>query len=107
MTIAEVGMAIVSAPLDAAEAIARAIVEQKLAACAQVTGPVTSVYWWKGEVEEAPERLILLKTERGRVPQIQDLLKRIHPYEVPELIFLPVTAGGDAYLAWLSEVMAV
>jgi len=107
MKIQDAGMAVVAAPPEAAEAIARTIVEKKLAACAQVTAPITSVYWWKGAVQEGPERLILLKTERGRIPRIRDLLKSIHPYEVPELIFLPVTAGGDAYLAWLSEVMAV
>jgi len=100
-------MAIVAAPLDSAEAIARTIVEQKLAACAQITSPVTSLYWWKGKVEEGPERLILLKTERSRIPRIRDLLRTVHPYEVPELIFLAVTAGSDAYLAWLSEVMSV
>ncbi len=103
----EFGMAVVAAPGDAAEAIARAIVERKLAACAQVTADVSSVYWWRGKVEAASERLIFIKTTRSRVPPIRELLKSIHPYELPELIFLPITAGSDAYLAWLSEVIGV
>jgi periplasmic divalent cation tolerance protein len=101
----ELGMAIVAAPGASARRIARTIVERRLAACAQVTARITSVYWWKEKVQEAPERLIFLKTERSRIPGIRDLLESIHPYEVPELIFLPVTAGSEAYLAWLSGVM--
>ena len=103
----EFGLALVAAPGEAAEAIARAIVEQKLAACAQVTTDIRSVYWWKGKVEAATEKLIFIKTTRSRVAPIRELLKSVHPYEVPELIFLPITAGSDAYLEWLSEVMGV
>jgi len=98
-------MAIVAAPGDTAGAIARAIVESKLAACAQVTSEVTSLYWWKGRIEEARERLIVLKTDRSRIDSIRNLLKRVHPYEVPELVFLPIVAGNPDYLAWLSDVL--
>ena len=101
----EPGMALISAPGDRAEDIARCIVEQKLAACAQVTSAVTSLYWWKGKMEREPERLILFKTERQRIDGIRELLKKIHPYEIPELIFFPITAGSADYLAWLSSVM--
>lgn len=99
------GMAFVSAPLDTAEGIAREIVAQKLAACAQVLPQMTSVYWWKGEMQADPERLIVLKTRRARVPSIEALLRRIHPYEVPELMFMPVTEGGAPYLAWMREIL--
>ncbi len=105
MTKEELGIAIVAAPGDAAGAIARAIVESKLAACAQVTPDVTSLYWWKGRIEEARESLIILKTERSRMDSIRELLKSVHPYEVPELLFFPIAAGNPDYLAWLGEVL--
>jgi periplasmic divalent cation tolerance protein len=56
-------------------------------------------------MEEAREKLVILKTEKSRVKAIQELLKELHPYEVPELVFLPVTAGNPHYMSWLSEVM--
>ena len=101
----EFGVAIMAAPGDQAETIARAIVDLRLAACAQVTAEVTSIYWWKGRREEAREKLIILKTEKSFVGRIRDRLKNLHPYDVPELIFLPVTAGNPDYMAWLTDVM--
>jgi periplasmic divalent cation tolerance protein len=99
------GMAVVSAPVDAAEEIARQIVSRKLAACAQVTSPVSSSYWWKGRMETSAERLIILKTRRSLLESLQDLLQQVHPYEVPELTFVPITGGGQPYLAWLQEIL--
>ncbi len=95
------GMAIVSAPPDRARDIARQIVEARLAACAQVTADVTSIYWWKGRIEEGGERLILLKTRRSLVAGISALLAKAHPYEVPELTFVPMAGGSPSYLGWL------
>ena len=105
MAVTELGIALIAAPVDVAETIARAIVKSRCAACAQVTAEVTSVYWWKGSMEEAQERLIILKTEASFISTIRKILKELHPYEVPELIFFPVTAGSPDYLGWLSEVM--
>ena len=99
------GMAFVAAPAEAAEGIAREIVQQRLAACAQVLPRMTSVYWWKGEVQSDPERLIVLKTRSSRMDRIESLLRRIHPYEVPELTFVPITAAGGPYRAWMKEVL--
>ncbi len=99
------GVAFISAPVDQAESIAREIVSRKLAACAHVSSPVTSMYWWKENMETAPERLILLKTRRSLLPRLSDLLRQCHPYEVPELAFVPITGGSQAYLAWLGEVL--
>ena len=101
----EFGIAIIAAPIDAAETIARAVVARGNAACAQVTSDVMSVYWWKGRMEEAREKLIILKTEKSRINAIRRQLDELHPYEVPELIFFPITAGNPRYLSWLSEVM--
>ena len=102
---ADYGIAFVSAPVDAAEGIAREIVARKLAACAQVTSPVASIFWWKEKMETESERLILLKTRRSLLPGMKDLLRQIHPYEVPELTFVPITDGAEPYLAWLAGIL--
>ncbi len=99
------GMAVIAAPVDAAEEIARQVVSRKLAACAQVTPAVTSTYWWKGAMETGPERLVLLKTRRALLDGLQELLRQVHPYEVPELTFMPITDGGAPYLAWMGEIL--
>jgi len=87
-----------------ARRIARAVVEVRLAACVNVLpGAVTSIYRWKGKVESARERLLLIKTSRKRLAKLQTTVERLHSYEVPEFIALPITAGSRAYLAWLEE----
>ncbi len=103
---ADFGMAFVSTPVDEAERIAHEIVSRKLAACAQVSPPITSMYWWKEKMQTEPERLILLKTRRSLLPGLKSLLRQIHPYEVPELTFVPITDGAESYLAWLEEVLS-
>ncbi|NQU24372.1 MAG: divalent-cation tolerance protein CutA [Candidatus Nealsonbacteria bacterium] len=82
-------------------AIARALVEQRLAGCVQVLGPVTSTYRWQGNVETAQEWQCWAKSRRGLYDQIEQTIRRLHPYEVPEILALPVTAGSSDYLAWL------
>jgi len=84
-----------------AERLGRALVERKLAACAQILGPMTSIYRWKGAVQQEPEHLCLLKTRRERFAELEAAIRELHPYETPEIIALPVTAGSAAYLAWL------
>lgn len=87
-----------------ARRIARAVVEARLAACVNILpGAVTSIYRWKRKVESAHERLLLIKTSRKRLAKLQAAVKRLHPYEVPEFIALPIAAGSRAYLAWLDE----
>jgi len=91
---------------SAAEArrIARAVVEERLAACANILpGAVTSIYRWKRNVESAKERLLIIKTSRKRLAKLQATVERLHSYEVPEFIALPIVAGSRAYLAWLDE----
>ena len=92
---------------SAAEArrIARAVVEARLAACVNILpGAVTSIYRWKGKVESARERLLLIKTSRKRLAKLQAAVERLHSYDVPEFIALPIAAGSRAYLAWLGVV---
>jgi periplasmic divalent cation tolerance protein len=85
------------------ERIARALVERRLAACVNVVSGVVSVYRWKGAVEREEERLLVIKTRAGRLEALREALVALHPYEVPELIALPVEAGHPPYLAWLDE----
>ncbi|GAA3831282.1 divalent-cation tolerance protein CutA [Sphaerisporangium flaviroseum] len=83
--------------------LARSAVSARLAACAQIVGPVTSTYRWKGQVETAEEFLVLVKTTRERSVELVDHIRREHPYETPEIISLPVEGGLDAYLHWIDE----
>jgi periplasmic divalent cation tolerance protein len=87
---------------DQAEALARAVVTVRLAACAQVSGPVRSVYWWQGAVEDADEWVVTLKTTADGYAALERFILDEHPYEVPEIVATPITAGNPAYLAWLS-----
>jgi periplasmic divalent cation tolerance protein len=87
-----------------ARSIARALVEARLAACVNLTaGPVESIYRWKGRVDTAKEFLMIVKTSRARFPALQKMVKRLHSYEVPEIVVLPIEKGSQDYLAWLSE----
>jgi periplasmic divalent cation tolerance protein len=91
---------------SAAEArrIAKTVVEERLAACVNVLpGAVTSIYRWKGKVETARERLLLIKTSRKRLAKLHAAVERLHSYEVPEFIALPIVQGSRAYLNWLAE----
>lgn len=86
--------------------LARLLVEQELAGCVQMLPPMTSLYRWQGQVEEASEVLLLIKTTRAVYDQLEAALKQNHPYQTPEIIALPVTAGSAEYLAWLSAALA-
>ncbi|TAK67402.1 MAG: divalent-cation tolerance protein CutA [Dehalococcoidia bacterium] len=85
-----------------ADRLARSIVERRLAACAQVIGPISSTYWWRGELESATEWLCLMKTERARYEELEAAIRDAHSYETPEIVAMPVEAGSRDYLAWLS-----
>jgi periplasmic divalent cation tolerance protein len=91
---------------DAANRIGRRLVEERLAACAQVVGPVASVYWWQGEVETAGEWYCHLKTTATRVEALMARLRELHPYETPEIVALPLTEGDPAYLQWIADSVA-
>jgi periplasmic divalent cation tolerance protein len=89
-----------------AKRIARAVVEARLAACVNILpGTVTSIYRWKGKVETARERLLYIKTSRKRLARLQAAVERLHSYDVPEFIALPIVAGSRDYLAWLEEAL--
>jgi periplasmic divalent cation tolerance protein len=90
-----------------ARSIARKLVERRLAACGNVfESPVRSIYRWKGRVESAREFLLILKTSRKCFAALETAIRKLHSYDVPEIIALPVTVGSPPYLRWLSESVA-
>jgi periplasmic divalent cation tolerance protein len=88
---------------EVAERIAVELVDLRLAACAQVSGPIASTYRWQGQIENAEEWVCTVKTTQAQFAGIQEVLRRLHPYEVPELIATPVVGGSEAYLKWVGE----
>jgi periplasmic divalent cation tolerance protein len=84
-----------------ADRIARWLVEQRLAACVQVQGPITSRYRWRGRVECAREWRCLVKISAGRYAKVEATIRALHPYEVPEIVAVPIVRGGADYLEWL------
>jgi periplasmic divalent cation tolerance protein len=91
------------AQAEDAERIARALVERRLAACVNVVPGLTSFYRWKGAVQRDEERLLLIKARRDGYAALEQALRELHPYELPEVVALPIDAGSAAYLAWLDE----
>jgi periplasmic divalent cation tolerance protein len=91
---------------DSGELLARTLVEERLAACVNVHGRMVSTYRWKGGVESAAERQLVIKTTRERVPAVEARLKALHSYELPEFVVLPVEGGSADYLGWVRETHA-
>ena len=87
---------------EAADALAHTAVEARVAACAQIVGPINSTYWWQGKVENTEEWLILFKTPNDQADTLQTHILAHHSYDVPEVIRTPITGGNPAYLTWLS-----
>jgi periplasmic divalent cation tolerance protein len=90
---------------EAAEQLAAVLVEERLAACAQISGPIASTYRWQGRVERATEWYCHLKTTSARLPDLESRLRSLHPYKVPEIIAVPISAGHPAYLAWIEDAV--
>ena len=89
-----------------AQRIARGVVEGRLAACVNILpGVVHSIYRWKGKVESARERLLVIKTSRKRLAKLRAAVERLHSYDVPEFVALPIAAASPAYLAWIEECL--
>ena len=84
-----------------AEKIARTLVENKLAACVQILGPIISTYRWKGSIETAEEWQCVIKSRKSLYNDIEKAIKSVHPYEVPEIIATAIAAGSGDYLDWL------
>lgn len=86
-----------------ADQLGATLVQERLAACAQVVGPVSSTYRWQGRVERSEEWYCHLKTTRARLPAIERRVRELHPYELPELVAVPLVDGDQQYLQWIEE----
>ena len=96
-------MAYVTAPdAGSARRIARAVLERRLAACANLV-PIDSIYWWRGSLERAKEVLLILKTRRALLPRLMAAIRAAHPYETPCIVTYPMDEGFPPYLAWIDR----
>jgi periplasmic divalent cation tolerance protein len=101
--VSEIIVVLCAVPMDFdAESLATDLVERSLAACAQVVPGVTSIYRWEGVVERSSERLLLIKTRRSMFGSVEAAIRTRHPYDVPEIVALPVSEGYEPYLAWVN-----
>lgn len=96
-------LVLITAPdLKTARALARAALSAKLIACANLVPKLESHYWWQGKMESCAEVLLLLKTSKAKLAALERLIVAKHPYETPEFLVLPLSAGNAKYLAWLA-----
>lgn len=96
---------IVSFPnLNSAEKISDALLQKKLVACANIIPGVKSKYWWKGGLERRSEVLVILKLKTKSYKNVENLIKKLHPYEAPEVLMLRINRGDKNYLNWISSV---
>lgn len=92
---------------EAALKLADELVSRKLAACVNVLSECTSVYRWKGSIETAREVPVLIKTRAARYAEVEDAIRGLHPYELPEIIAVPLARGSDEYLQWVADETSI
>ena len=88
---------------DDAGVIAETVVKKRLAACAQVVGPITSTYWWEGAIEEAEEWFCIMKSRKDLYDKLEEAILDVHSYDVPEIVAVPIVSGSQSYLQWLNK----
>lgn len=88
---------------EGAQKIAEVVVSKRLAACVQVSGPITSTYWWQGKLEQAEEWVCTAKTRRELYGDLEQTIREVHTYDVPEILAVSVTVGNASYLDWISQ----
>ena len=92
---------------EAAVKLAHELVAKRLAACGNVLSECTSVYRWKGTIENASEVPVLIKTRAARYAEVEDAIRGLHPYELPEIVAVPIVRGCDAYLQWVADETSI
>ena len=90
-----------------ARKISQALVERKLIACANILQGVRSFFWWEGKVDAADEVLLILKTRRSLFKKVEQIVKSLHSYSVPEIIAMPIITGSKEYLKWVNDSVSV
>ena len=97
-------MVLTTAPdLKTATNLAKTLVKKKTAACVSFREGFTSFYRWKGKIERSQETLLFIKTTRKKFPELKNLITKLHPYSVPEILAIPVSGGSAKYLSWIEE----
>ncbi len=93
---------------DAKEAqqISKVLLEQRKAACVNIISNVDSLFWWEGKLDSARENLLVVKTKASLLPEVINLVKKVHSYDVPEIIALPIVGGNQEYLDWIEKSVA-
>ena len=86
-----------------AQNIASAVVSARLAACAQIIGPIASTYWWENDLQTSEEWLCLIKSRADLFAELDAVIQQVHPYDVPEVLAVPVLDGGKSYLDWMNR----
>jgi periplasmic divalent cation tolerance protein len=88
---------------EGAKKIADTLIERRLAACVQISGPITSTYWWQGQIEVAQEWLCTAKTRQDLYAAVEQAIREVHAYEEPEILVTPVLTGSQGYLNWIAQ----
>ncbi len=93
----------ITVPVEKSQELADFIVQKKLGACVNIVPEVSSIYWWKGNIERDRESLLIVKTSAEKFKELIRQVKSVHPYSVPEIIAMPIVAGNEDYLKWIDE----
>ena len=96
---------VTTASKQEAEKIAQRLLDKRLIACANIVGPVSSLFYWSGKMERTEEYLIFMKSRRNAFEKLEETVKALHSYEVPEILVLPIVEGSKAYLRWLGSCL--
>jgi periplasmic divalent cation tolerance protein len=91
---------------ETAIAMARTLVQERLAAGVNVSPGVESIYWWQEKLEQTLEYVLMIKTTAGKIDALRERMMKLHPYELPEFVILPIEGGSEAYLQWIGESVA-
>ncbi len=92
--------------MESGTILAERLVEDRLAACVNISAAVESLYWWEGKIQQEKEHTLLIKTKSALFPLVKQKILELHPYELPEIIALPIAEGHEEYLAWMGRETA-